>query len=372
MSAASILAPPIPVRPAAAGRSPYVPALEGVRGLAVVIVLLGHASGMGLCPWPDFTGVARYGVFLFFVLSAYLLTDQCLVADDGRFPGKHFWLNYFLRRTLRIYPLFTVVLLADFAAVRWGVIRPPVEMATSFTTLTALARQFFLVDGVDVFWTVSVEFKFYLLLPIVVLVMAGPLRNRLGWVTAAVAGAIMVMRAVARPKYGPHPWAFLQVFLLGCWVAAVGLHLRRRASPQWLRPAAEAAGWASLAGYVLLIPALWARLSGHAFIYDGFHLWFLTLAGLWTAVLLAVLHGAGGLRRAFEFGPLRFAGRVSFSVYLWHRLIFFAFIPATAAWPEPARTLVAVAIVFPVAAVSYRLVERPLARVHLKRPATPS
>ena len=55
-----------------------VPSLDGLRGLAVLLVLVSHASNIGvwLGPWFDCRGVGRYGVFLFFVLSAYLLTRQ--------------------------------------------------------------------------------------------------------------------------------------------------------------------------------------------------------------------------------------------------------------------------------------------------------
>ena len=60
------------------------PALDGLRGVAVLLVLLAHSSNVGLRLHPalDLSGCGRMGVFLFFVLSAYLLTGQ-LLATDG-------------------------------------------------------------------------------------------------------------------------------------------------------------------------------------------------------------------------------------------------------------------------------------------------
>ena len=87
--------------------------LNGLRGLAVLLVLLSHLGG--LFSLPTGVGIGKAGVFLFFTLSAYLLTNQALVAvRQGRTtPG--FWASYLVRRVMRIYPLYTLVLLISAA-----------------------------------------------------------------------------------------------------------------------------------------------------------------------------------------------------------------------------------------------------------------
>ena len=85
--------------------SSHVPALDGARGLAILLVLLDHASDahLYLFAGADLNRAGKYGVYLFFVLSSFLLT---LPFCAGRAPTDlRSWLNYGMRRFLRIFPL---------------------------------------------------------------------------------------------------------------------------------------------------------------------------------------------------------------------------------------------------------------------------
>ncbi len=82
--------------------------LDGLRGIAVLLVLASHASNAGhdLLPALDASGLGRSGVFLFFVLSSYLLTSQVLGRLDAGKPIG--WGRYALRRLLRVMPAYAL------------------------------------------------------------------------------------------------------------------------------------------------------------------------------------------------------------------------------------------------------------------------
>jgi peptidoglycan/LPS O-acetylase OafA/YrhL len=152
--------------------------LDGLRGIAVLFVLLDHASDseMQLFPGANLNRLGKYGVYLFFVLSAFLLTFQFYAKPREELVAGRTWRDYAFRRFLRIFPLYTVVLLAMIAMEK-----------LSFTDLwTHLLLQ----DGKRVFWTIAVEVKFYMLLPLLVLALfwAGRKRCWLG-VAASVGGS---------------------------------------------------------------------------------------------------------------------------------------------------------------------------------------
>ena len=88
-------------------------ALDGLRGVAVLLVLLSHSSNANLFfhEFLNFQRIGKVGVYLFFVLSAYLLDRQIALAFMTKKSSKGYWKNYFLRRFLRIYPLFVVALI---------------------------------------------------------------------------------------------------------------------------------------------------------------------------------------------------------------------------------------------------------------------
>src|ERR1700712_3415280 len=86
-----------------------LPALDGLRGLAVLLVLLDHASDaeLRLFPAADMNRAGKYGVYLFFVLSAFLLT-HLLLLRPAELTRARTWVNYAVRRFLRIFPLYAL------------------------------------------------------------------------------------------------------------------------------------------------------------------------------------------------------------------------------------------------------------------------
>src|SRR4051812_21002492 len=116
----SLGAPPEPSRmpsipsPLPLDEGKRLPALDGLRGLAVLLVLLDHASDtdLRLFPAANMNRAGKYGVYLFFVLSAFLLTPPLLLRPSTELVRARTWINYAIRRFMRIFPLYAVVLVA--------------------------------------------------------------------------------------------------------------------------------------------------------------------------------------------------------------------------------------------------------------------
>ena len=312
-----------------------VPALDGLRGLAVLLVLLSHASNVQIFLWPglDFRGTGRAGVFLFFVLSAYLLTAQFLDRDPRALRGWRPWVRYAVRRLLRIYPAYCVCLFLHLA------LKDEMRiLELQDWTLGTVGEHLAMIRGELHLWTVPVEVGYYLVLPLIVLVLL-LLRGRPALALATLVIAAVTLRLWHPPDYGSRPpdfevnlLPFLPVFLAGS-AGAVAVQAWRRSARE-LHSQGRAQGnrarrtiaWdvaAVVSGIVLLLhaPSIWSQVSGEFVEHTVFHMRFGIFALLWSVLLVSLLCGSGWLRRPFEWRALRWVGRVSYSTYLFHRLI---------------------------------------------------
>ena len=317
------------------------------------MVLLSHASNGGhdLVPGLDASGIGRSGVFLFFLLSSFLLTSQVLGrADAGEGVG---WGRFAVRRLARVVPAFAVCLGVYVAL-------------GEFSPGVALQHLAFL-RGEAHFWTVPVEVLFYISLPALGLVLSAlpgvPARALV--LTAGIAALSRLFPPdypAKAPDFTPNVLPFMPVFLTGSLLAVVGPRLsslRGRGG----RALAWAGGMGAL-GMLLLTPSVASVVLGEAVPHRRFHLWFLGHAALWSLVLMACIVPPGApLRRVLSWGPLTALGRISYSVYLYHAM---ALALAAAhppgghgGWVGP----IGVALSIVLGGLSYALVERPSLRV---------
>jgi peptidoglycan/LPS O-acetylase OafA/YrhL len=336
-------------------------ALDGVRGLAVLLVLLDHASdaGMQLAPGADLNRLGKYGVYLFFVLSAFLLTYQLSVRPPADLLDRNHWLNYALRRFLRIFPVYAAVLLAMWLM---GKMRPE-----------DIGQHLLLREGQGPYWSIPVEVKYYLVLPFIALAWfwAGRKSWLLGLGASVLAAAVCLGLFAAERWWSPREWVWLAPnlapFLFGSVAAVIyGALCKRDAARAHLAPWLKAATWMVVGATLLRIPALYNLIFSPAneldkFAYDPF-----VCGALWSIFLLGLLCGGGLLVRIIEWPPLRFLGLISFSAYLWHRK-FLSDVDDLPV-PPPVRLLVFLAIVVAVSSASYLLFERPFSGLHW-RPA---
>lgn len=352
-------------------------ALDGLRGLAVLLVFLSHTSngGVFLLPFANFAGVGKSGVMLFFVLSAFLLTYPFVTRGRDALD-RRFLLNYFLRRFLRIYPLYVVYLLLALVTTfgLWRLTGASKPVGLPFT----LSGQGFvdhltLQEGLGVTWSIVVEFRYYFVLPIVALVYSLILGNRL-WPCAIFTLALILVCAGLWPqseslindsRLGP----YLPVFLSGSFLAVAHHHWRTSVTPANGRAhfLLELCGLAALSALVLLIPAVARFVSGTEIPWDFFRTQFLLYGVLWAIVVFAASNARGLLRRLFEVQPLRYLGFISFSMYLWHILVPRALKALSTGtildgWVWLAATIV-------ISHVSWLLIEKPTSRIRLRSSA---
>lgn len=337
--------------------------LDGVRGLAVLMVLLDHAGdeGMYLFTGADVNRVGKYGVYLFFVLSAFLLTYPFLGRTCQELREPRLWGNYFLRRVLRIFPLYVVVLLFFTLSGRldWG----------------QFGDHLLLRDGRWHLWTVPVEFKFYFALPFVALAFAFALRKQ--W-RVAILTALALWMALE--------WAFfpleelwsiegdirlkrsIETFLMGSLASVIYWLTMRRPPGLHFRPWLEAIAAVCIVAIFLRIPAVYQFVVPGAGDVKGFDDDHVFCGFVWSLFLVCYLNGTGLIRRALEWAPFCYLGLVSYSAYLWHRPVLQRVddLPISSL----AQLFLSLAVVVAIATVTYLLIERPLSRIRLapKRP----
>ncbi|MFM2076997.1 MAG: hypothetical protein RJA49_887 [Actinomycetota bacterium] len=342
----------------------YQPALDGVRGVAVALVLVFHGGFSWL------TG-GYVGVSVFFTLSGFLITGL-LLTEHGT-TGRVSLRGFYGRRVRRLMPasLFCLAAIAVLAAfgrfgglphLRRDLLAALFQVANwnalaggrSYADL--IARNAGSLGPVDHFWSLSVEEQFYWIWPIVCAWLFARAR-RPHTVRNALVG--MAVAAVAVAPFVAHVWgpdaaywatpARLGEILVGAALAAV-LHGRRaggRALP-WL-------GLAGL-GVVAWAAVTWPADRGPA--YGGW----LGVFALASAALILGLQVPGPLCAAFSIGPLVHLGRISYGVYLYHWPVFALLTPTQVGLHGGWLFLVRLAVTLVVAEASFWFLEQPVRR----------
>ncbi len=312
----------------AKGKLVRIPGLDGLRGIAALIVLLTHMSGWGyhIIPNFDLKGIGRSGVLLFFVLSSFLLTSQVLARDNKKLLSIRVWFSYAVSRIFRIWPLFLVVLLVSLVSshlydfpVLWrlgDVFREiPVPMS-----LGSFLDHVFLISGEDILWTIGVEFKFYLWLPFVLIFLLLLFKNEKLQSVLFLSFFVVVGFIFLPGPNGVDTLPFVSVFLTGVVLAFLIYGGDEEANIK--QPAVvkyRVLGWICIGLYFSTIPAL-ELFSAESFLYAGQQGTNIFFSVLWVVFIYSMLKGRGGLLRFLDSRALVFLGMISYSLYLWHRV----------------------------------------------------
>jgi len=301
-----------------AGKS-HVNAFDGLRGLAVLIVLLSHTSldGIYLFPGADFGGIGKTGVFLFFILSAYLLDRQIALAFIHSKANYKYWLNYFLRRFLRIYPLFVIGLLVFFAASALGFKSP-------ITSIGSVIEHIFLTRGEGIFWSIAVEFKYYFISPLIMAICNYAFKWDIS--KTLIFLILLILAAVwVEYKYDLSEISlirYLPIFLIGTILSITEILLEEKAElSKFKNNTLEVLGFISMALLITTIPNVFNLFFNQNITSYYFHspVFYLVFSLLWSLVLIAAKYGrVGYLKKFFSLKLMRFLGIISFSVYLFH------------------------------------------------------
>jgi peptidoglycan/LPS O-acetylase OafA/YrhL len=345
------------VRPRAVPGRPYQPALDGIRGLSVALVLLFHGG------WESMSG-GYVGVSVFFTLSGFLITRLLIDehAANGRIDPVRFW----GRRLRRLMPASLACLLAvaalgaagafgDVPTLGGDLLGAVLQVANwvQIGGETSYAEQVLGVrNPLDHYWSLAIEEQFYWLWPLVAAGVLG--RRRRGAIVVGLTAAAMIAAPVIAAVWGADAayWstpARAAEILLGASLAYLVHGIRRQPGP-----AVAAAGWPALA-MILWAAVRWPAGSGPA--YDGR----LPVLALASAVLILAVQQRSPLRRALAWKPLVGLGSISYGVYLYHWPIF-VLVGRHRPGGKLVTFVVEVAITLAVAAASYRWLEHPIRR----------
>lgn len=354
-----------------------IPQLDGVRGLAILLVIFWHYGGC------EFTGargefcwyanillrLTWSGVDLFFVLSGFLIAGILL---DHRQTSNYFRLFY-LRRVCRILPLYACVVIAfvlvsrtrlgSAPAVTWLFHNPmPIWSYSTFTQNITMAERGTLgANAIDATWSLAVEEQFYLIIPFLIYFLSETA------LIATLTGLILIA-PILRLFWPGVPAFVLTPFrsdslLTGALLAvAVRSHSfvwfarehRRSLTFGFLVFLAGAAG-------LTIHPPL---LQGDAFT----HLW---LAGLYVClILIAFIDAEAWLIRPLRWRIMIWLGQLSYGIYLIHKPAVGALFgiwrgtaPIIRTWSDAVLTLAAFALTLLLAVVSFRFFESPITRL---------
>ena len=387
-----------PTRP----KSRYIPALDGLRTLAVVAVVLYHLN----LTWAQ---GGLLGVTIFFVLSGYLITRLLIneIAKTGRIDLKSFW----IRRIRRLFPavvtvvVVTCALCTVFNHVMLTKMRPDILPSLLFFNNWWQIMQdvsYFNALGdpspLTHFWSLAIEEQFYLIWPPLLLAMVSvhmskPNTRRVVLGLAAVSAvAMMVLYNPAtdpsRVYYGTDTRVFS--LLLGAWMAFIpdrdlaparlvrhlgldrlagaGKHDKSKsdtAEAATTKPSKLARFWSSPASIDLMgvvglvgLAAMVALTNGYtAFQYRGGTL----LCSILTLMVIAAcVQPQGMVARALAAEPLVWIGKRSYSIYLWHYPLLLLMNPVANINDTPWwHYILQVLLVVAVAECSYRFIETP-------------
>lgn len=312
----------------------HLPELDGLRGMAILLVMFHHFTVItpanALEIWfTNVTGLGMHGVDLFFVLSGFLITG-ILLDSKGK---PNFLRNFYMRRTLRIFPLYYAVLALCFLLL-------PALLSYSPPAAAKLARMGHATDGwkwyvtytanfliarvnnwhhpvLGVTWSLAIEEQFYLFWAVLIMFLS---RRALQNVCmAAIVGALLVRVGIWAAGY-----SWLQIYVLTpcrmdalAWGALIAAYVR---SPRYNPEKLLRRAGPILIGVAATLLVAFCLGGLH---YDSpvsFTIGYTLVAIIFTQLLVVALHSSKASWTRVVLGSrfLRFFGKYSYAIYLFH------------------------------------------------------
>ena len=302
----------------------YIPELQGLRGLAVLAVVIYHCHPRLEGTWIAYASLWGWaGVNLFFVLSGFLITSILL---EVREKPKYFR-NFYARRALRIWPVYVLVLVVVYLEAPWFIgptILDAVKAAPWLAYIFFVQNLFHLAlpPAIGPTWSLAIEEQYYFLWAPLVRFLRRP------WLLAIVLTAALIASPLLRMAHfawitPTHTLTHLDGIALGS-LLALGLYTLPIGRRVWL--------WIGLGAIPLGFLAAATVAGGTAFLDSA-------LAVGFAGAVLALIASTGvpgdrspalgwktgarnPLSAALRRGPLPFYGRISYGLYMTHIMVF--------------------------------------------------
>jgi peptidoglycan/LPS O-acetylase OafA/YrhL len=337
-----------------------MPQLDGLRAVAVLAVVAHHTV-----PWCEDVQLGTMGVYLFFVLSGYLITGillraryDCQSAGTPRLTAVR---QFYIRRFLRIFPLFYVAIIACAA---FGLLGPGAwKWHALYLTNHYIIHRGDWVGATSHFWSLAVEEQFYLLWPW--LIMFWPMKSLARMVVACITiglvwkPAAYVMLGSKLPSFLPMPSC---MDTLGCGALLAMMSLRQRRWP----------GSIGVVGSVFGLYAIGCSIASRTAFDRSFAIAvFATLSGPWVVDRAAAGFG-GSIGRFLSSKLIVSIGAISYGIYVWHGPVY----AIAARWHLTSTPALAFLVTatgsLSLAGVSWMLYERPINSLKRFFPYAPS
>lgn len=335
----------------------HVKSLDGLRGFAVISVLFSHASlfHLDLHSSMSLYGLGKTGVYIFFILSAYLLDKQIISILTDNKSTLRYWMNYLLRRFLRIFPLFMISLFFYYF-LNQG------EVETFITSPKDIMDHLLFEQAAYMYWSVPAEFKYYFLSPIFMIIFHKIFKWRLKWISIGIVSLILGSIVIDEIFNLDNSSTVrnLPIFLIGTSVAIIEKFRRDLINRNFLY-----LGFLGLSAMVLNVVIFRNDLMS---IYSG-------SGGLLPEALLALTMGfifltvrynQGTFKSISENSYLRFFGAISYSLYLLHWGVLLIINEYNFQW-DLLNIFLFYAISVVLASISYLCIEYPFSQIRLRR-----
>jgi peptidoglycan/LPS O-acetylase OafA/YrhL len=356
---------------------PYVAGFDGLRGFALILMLLGH-HGWGAIPGALFT------VSMFFTLSGFLIATLMLSewSRSGRVSLARFW----ERRARRLLPaafaavLFIVLLQWWFGVGSGSRFKGDLLSALGYVTNwrmvssgTDYAATFSMESPVQHFWSLAIEEQFYLVFPLVFLALMWVTRRHWGVVGIVLGGCAALsygaawMSSAEEGNTGITYYATytrVSEILAGVVLAFV---LATSPARRFLATerGARLAHWLGVAGFAGFIALILTLGLDDPLTFRGGTL--LNAVCIWLVIIACISPSPGVMVRAISIKPLRLLGAVTYTVYLFHLPVYLLIDGDRTGLSTRPLFLVRLAVTAPLVLLSYHLLECPF-RFKLRMP----
>lgn len=359
----------------------YRPALDGLRAVSVLTIMLFHV------PYEWVTG-GYWSVNVFFIVSGYLITGLLLKELDTW--GSIDLVGFYARRARRLLPALLIMLVV--VSLVWprilGDQTPSTIKGDGLAALFYVANWRMILTGQSYFeqfgtiaqspfkhaWTLGIEEQYYLIFPILMIVLFRLFgrrgHGRILAVLLALAGVSAIVMATlyvpggdpSRVYYGTD--TRMQDILVGAALAVGMAMLDRRRLTAWVdrnRPFVVGAGWTVAA--LTLYWFFWIPAHGWVF-YGGYLVFDVMFAVLIFSV--EVLPGSS-VARMLSWRPLAWIGMMSYGLYLWHYPLFTVLTPDRVHLSGIPLQVLRFGLTFVIASASYYVIEDPIRKGALRR-----